>query len=59
MKSEDHLDDVIHMLTFLIYNIYVECGGRVFQLAISILMGGTLINDQSISDFLASKSMNH
>ena len=32
-------DDIVRMINFLIDNIYVECGGEIFQQVIGILMG--------------------
>ena len=37
MKS--HKNDIFKMLDFFIYNIFVQCRGRVFQKTVGILMG--------------------
>ena len=38
-KHKDTEDDTVRMLDFLIGNIFVECGGVIFQQVIGIPMG--------------------
>jgi len=38
LQDKVHQDDIVNMINFLIYNIFIEFGGRIFQQTVGIPM---------------------